>query len=167
MQKVLRVKNSNILYYKTLVILKYYLSYGVLFNFWCTLSSAYVTFCNKSKFNKWYQYYYTHGTKDINANKVIFLPSETAGNDIYDSISDMALRLLSSTFILSTNWEAHRHTFSMEQFTYVIAPSEMCLYQLTLTDLYMTFMMLLKSFQTLISYQDLARPVPPVIMSQT
>lgn len=39
-------------------------------------------------------------------SKAIFLPSETWGDNIYDSISDTALRFLASTFILSTNLEA-------------------------------------------------------------
>lgn len=46
------------------------------------------------------------GATDTNMKKVLYLPSETWGNGIYDSISDIALRFLSSTFILSTNLEA-------------------------------------------------------------
>lgn len=44
--------------------------------------------------------------KNTNTNNELFLPSKTWGNDIYDSISDIALRFLAPTFILSTYLEA-------------------------------------------------------------
>lgn len=71
-------------------------------------------------------------------SKSIFLPSETRGDNIYDSISDTALRFLASTFILTTSFRSTKHTGNLFLWNnlplslhhlksvYIIWPTQIC-----------------------------------------